>query len=98
MKIIRSNVNHDRYGPNPPYVTGGAYVVQTCLSWLGYYSKGIDGMFESGTDESVQRFEAANGFTQKACRQVCVTYGEVRKMPGMCDAAGYDVSRLDFGD
>ena len=100
MKIIWSNVNHDRYGPNPntPYVTGGAFVVQTCLAWLGYYSKGIDGMFGSGTDESVQRFEAANGFTQKGWRQVYVTYGEVRKMLEMCDARGYDVSRLDFGD
>ena len=73
-------------------------MVQQCLTWLGYYSKGIDGMFGSGTDESVQRFEAANGFTQKGYRQVYVTYGEVRKMMELCHARGYYVSEMDFGD
>ena len=94
MDIIWSNINHDKYGSNPntPYYYDSAKFVQYCLTKLGYDPNGIDGMFGSGTDGAVQRFESSNGFTRKADRHVYVTFGELRKMLELCNSRGINVS------
>ena len=100
MSIIWSNINRDKYGSNPntPYVIGGAFWVQYCLTHLDYNPNGIDGKFGEGTDRAVQRFESDNGFSRKADGHVYVTYGEARRMIEMCYSRGIDISNMDWGD
>lgn len=96
MNIIWSNINHDRYGPDPntPYVHPESGWVQYALDRLGFNPNGVDQKFGEGTDGAVQRFEAAAGFRVKERRRIYVTYGEARAMLEMCYYGGIALEPL----